>query len=82
MTDQLPTEILAEICKHAEPDANPITLEAKLTDLGIHSLAMADILFGLETKYGIEIETDTADTWSNLQNVGSVVEAVRALNEQ
>ncbi|CDX57657.1 Nodulation protein F2 (acyl carrier protein) [Mesorhizobium plurifarium] len=81
MTDQLTTEILAEICKHAEPDANPITLETKLTDLGIHSLEMADILFDLETKYGIQIETDTTDAWSNLQNVGSVVEAVRALIE-
>ncbi|MET3597613.1 nodulation protein F [Mesorhizobium shonense] len=55
MTDQLTTE------EHAEPDANPITLETKLTDLGIHSLEMADILFDLETKYGIHIESDLTD---------------------
>ncbi|CDX53224.1 Nodulation protein F [Mesorhizobium plurifarium] len=77
MTDQLTTEILAEICEHAEPDANPITLE----NLGIHSLEMADILFDLGKNHGIQIESDTTDAWSNLQNVGSVVEAVRALDE-
>ncbi|MDX8522364.1 acyl carrier protein [Mesorhizobium dulcispinae] len=81
MTNQLTAEILAEICKHAEPDGNPITLETKLTDLGIHPLEMADILFDLETKYGIQIETDITEAWSDLQNVGSVVEALRALNE-
>lgn len=81
MTDQLTNEILAEILEHAELDANPITLETKLTDLGIHSLEMADILFDLGKKHGIQIESDTTDAWSNLQNVSSVVEAVRALDE-
>ncbi|TGV77800.1 acyl carrier protein, partial [Mesorhizobium sp. M2D.F.Ca.ET.145.01.1.1] len=30
-------------------------------------------------QYGIEIEMNTVDAWSNLKNVGDMVEAVRAL---
>ncbi|TIS72648.1 MAG: acyl carrier protein, partial [Mesorhizobium sp.] len=32
-----------------------------------------------EEQYGIEIEMNTVDAWSNLKNVGDMVEAVRAL---
>jgi nodulation protein F len=50
-----------------------------LTSLGIHSLELTEIIFDLEEEYGIEIEMNTVDAWSNLKNVGDMVEAVRAL---
>ncbi|MER8628081.1 acyl carrier protein, partial [Mesorhizobium sp. M1143] len=39
----------------------------------------ADVLWDLEQAYGIEIEMNTAEAWSDLQNVGGMVEAVRSL---
>ena len=50
-----------------------------LTALGIHSLELTEIIFDLEEAYGIEIEMNTVEAWSNLKNVGDMVEAVRAL---
>ncbi|RWB10571.1 MAG: acyl carrier protein, partial [Mesorhizobium sp.] len=43
------------------------------------SLGLADVLWDVEQAYGIKIDMNTADAWSNLKNVGDVVEAVRGL---
>ncbi|MGO8657741.1 acyl carrier protein, partial [Rhizobium ruizarguesonis] len=47
-----------------------ITADSELTSLGIDSLALADVLWDLEQAYGIRIEMNTADAWSNLKNIG------------
>jgi nodulation protein F len=79
MADQLATEIIDKIKAHAEPEAGEITIETELNTLGIHSLELTEIIFDLEEAYGIEIEMNTAEAWSNLKNVGDIVEAVRGL---
>ena len=56
-----------------------LSVRCQLTSLGIHSLELTEIIFDLEEQYGIEIEMNTVDAWSNLKNVGDMVEAVRAL---
>ncbi|MGS1095188.1 acyl carrier protein [Aquamicrobium terrae] len=82
MADQLATEIIDKIKEHAEPGAEEITVNTELTSLGIHSLELTEIIFDLEEKYGIEIEMNTVEAWSNLKNVGDMIEAVRALIAQ
>ncbi|PAQ01994.1 acyl carrier protein [Mesorhizobium mediterraneum] len=79
MADQLATDIIEKIKAHAEPGGEEITTTTELTSLGIHSLELTEIIFDLEEQYGIEIEMNTVDAWSNLKNVGDMVEAVRAL---
>ncbi|MFU0505128.1 acyl carrier protein [Pseudaminobacter sp. NGMCC 1.201702] len=79
MADQLAQEIIDRIKPHAEPDGGEITTETELTSLGIHSLELTEIIFDIEEAYGIEIEMNTVEAWSNLKNVGDMVEAVRAL---
>ncbi|MGB3387099.1 MAG: acyl carrier protein [Pseudaminobacter sp.] len=79
MADQLAQEIIDRIKGHAEPEGGEITLATELTALGIHSLELTEIIFDLEESYGIEIEMNTVEAWSNLKNVGDMVEAVRAL---
>lgn len=79
MADELANEIIAKIKAHAEPGGEEITTNTELTALGIHSLELTEIIFDLEEAYGIEIEMNTVDAWSNLKNVGDMVEAVRAL---
>ncbi|KQZ82931.1 NodF [Mesorhizobium sp. Root157] len=79
MADQLASEIIDKIKEHAEPGDDEITVSTELTALGIHSLELTEIIFDLEEKYDIEIEMNTVDAWSNLKNVGDMVEAVRTL---
>jgi nodulation protein F len=79
MADQLADDIIAKIKAHAEPDGGEIGLDTELTALGIHSLELTEIIFDLEEAYDIEIEMNTVEAWSNLSNVGDMVEAVRDL---
>lgn len=78
MADQLATEIIEKIKAHADKDKK-ITMDSELGDLEIHSLELTEIVFDLEVAYGIEIEMSTSEAWSNLKNVGDLVEATRAL---
>jgi nodulation protein F len=82
MADQLAEDIISKIKAHAEPDGGEIGLDTELTALGIHSLELTEIIFDLEEAYGIEIEMNTVEAWSNLTTVGDMVEAVRVLIEQ
>lgn len=79
MSDELAKGIIDKIRAHAQPDAGEVTLQTPLTELGIHSLELTEIIFELEDDYGIEIEMNTVDAWENLSNVGDIVEAVREL---
>lgn len=79
LADQLAQDIINRIKTHAEPEDGEITLATELGTLGIHSLELTEIIFDLEEAYGIEIEMNTVEAWSNLKNVGDIVEAVRVL---
>ncbi|WP_085026085.1 acyl carrier protein [Ensifer aridi] len=78
MADQLATEIIEKIKAHAYTDKQ-ITIHSELQDLEIQSLELTEIMFDIEESYGIQIELDTSEAWSNLKNVGDLVEAARAL---
>ncbi|WP_394890318.1 phosphopantetheine-binding protein [Mesorhizobium sp. AaZ16] len=88
MADQLTTEIIAIIKKRIEAESGEgttasmvgeITTETEMTELGIDSLGLADVLWDLEQAYDIKIEMNTAEAWSGVQNVGGMVEAMRGL---
>jgi len=79
MADQLAEDIISKIEAHADPAVGAIGLDTELTSLGIHSLELTEIIFDLEEAYGIEIEMNTVEAWSNLKTVQDMVEAVRAL---
>ncbi|TIL83447.1 MAG: acyl carrier protein [Mesorhizobium sp.] len=87
MADQLATEIIATIKKRIELEngegsvsvIGEITTATELTSLGVDSLGLADLLWDVEQAYDIKIDMNSADAWSNLKNVGDMVEAVRGL---
>lgn len=82
MSDTIAETIIGKIKAHASPDAGEVTLETELTELGIHSLELTEIIFDLEDEYDIHIEMSTNDAWSNLTNVRDIVEAVRNIISQ
>jgi nodulation protein F len=77
--DQLAQDIINKIKPHADPAIGEITLDTELSELGIHSLELTEIIFDLEEAYGIEVEMNTTEAWSKLANVGDIIESVRAL---
>ena len=79
MTDKLAGEVIEKIKSHAESGGPEITPDTELSSLGIHSLELTEIVFDLEEAYGIEIEMNTVEAWSNLKTVDDMVEAVRGL---
>ena len=79
MDETLGNEIIDKIKAQAAPDAGEIGETPPLDTLGIHSLELTEIIFDLEEAYDIEIDMNTSEAWSNLKNVGDIVEAVRGL---
>lgn len=77
--DTIGESILAKIRDHAEGDPSGVGLDTQLTELGIHSLELTEIIFDLEEEFGIEVEMNTAEAWENLETVRDIVEAVREL---
>ncbi len=77
MSDRIAETIVGKIKAHASPDAGEVTLDTDLTELGIHSLELTEIIFDLEDEYGIQIEMSTVEAWANLAKVRDIVEAVR-----
>lgn len=82
MNDGLAQKIIEKIKAHAAPETGEITVGTELTELGIHSLELTEIIFDIEDEFGIEVELNTSDAWSSLSNVGDIVEAVRVLIEK
>jgi nodulation protein F len=79
MSEKLAKSIISKIEAHASPDVGEISLDTELTELGIHSLELTEIIFDLEDEFGIEVDMNTSDAWNSLNNVGDIVEAVRGL---
>lgn len=82
MSDRLASTVIDKVKAHAAPDIGQITAATELSELGIHSLELTEIVFELEDEFGIEIEMSTVDAWANLLNVGDIVAAVRELVEK
>lgn len=70
-------EVAEIIAEQMHTDADKITAETNIkTDIQADSLDVAQILFALEDKYGIEIPTEKA---MSQETVGQVVELIESL---
>ena len=72
-------KILEKIKVHVEGDPDTVTLDTQLSDLGIHSLELTEIIFDIEDEFGIQVEMNTVEAWENLATVRDIVNAVRDL---
>ena len=80
MGDRLEDDIVNRIRAHAQPDnGDQVTIRSDISSLGIQSLELTEIIFDIEEAYDIQVEINTVDAWSKLENVGDIVTAVRAL---
>ncbi|MDO5513212.1 acyl carrier protein [Corynebacterium sp.] len=79
MTTPVPSPELAQIIEDAsgiEPEA--LTPEAKLTDLGISSLAMIEIAVRIEDAFGVRLDDATVFSLPTVGELNAHIEDHRA----
>lgn len=78
MTDAaIEQDILSIMAGKGRVDPVRLTPEARLSDLGIASLDVIEIVFALEDRFDISIPFNANDQRTEFDTVGDVVRAVR-----
>ena len=70
------------IAEQAMIDASDITPETKLEDLGLDSLALVEVVFGIEETFDVSVPynaNDPSESDFKLTTVGEVVSGVKSL---
>ncbi len=85
--EQAPQEIILEIlCRYIgeDVDAEKVTLDANLEDLGIDSMAVVEIIFDLEETFDIDVPNpgDAEGDNMNFTTVDDVINSIKTLIEQ
>lgn len=82
MQDDISSQVLRIIADQALMDPADLTPSQSLQSLGLDSLAMVEIIFGIEETFDVSVPfnaNDPAATGFDLSTVGAVIEGVRAL---
>jgi acyl carrier protein len=61
-----------------ELDPATLTPEAGLAQLGIDSLAVLELLFDIEDRFGLKIKDDTPDSLATIQDVTLYIDSLLA----
>ena len=74
------TDVLREvIAKHAHLDPSVITPESVLSELGVTSLDLVEIIMTIEDKYDVIIPVDAVEAWNNYKTVANLIELGHSL---
>jgi acyl carrier protein len=77
--------IMALIAEQALLDPQRLTVETRLADLGLDSLAMVELIFALEEAFDISVPFNANDPEASefdLSSVGAIIAAVEGLVSQ
>jgi acyl carrier protein len=73
-------EVLREvIAKQAHLDSSAIVPEAVLSELGVTSLDLVEIIMTIEDMYDVTIPVDAVEAWNNYKTVGHLIELGHSL---
>jgi acyl carrier protein len=61
------------IASQVRVDPASITPESLLSDLGVTSLDLVEIIMTLEEEYEVTIPVDAVDAWNNYKSVGDLI---------
>jgi acyl carrier protein len=67
------------IANQAHLDPLAITPEAVLSELGVTSLDLVEIIMTIEEKYGVTIPVDAVEAWNSYKTVANLIELGRSL---
>lgn len=77
---ELATDALREmIAKQAHLDPSAIVPEAVLSELGVTSLDLVEIIMTIEDKYDVTIPVDAVEAWNNYKTVAHLIELGHSL---
>jgi acyl carrier protein len=67
------------IAKQAHLDPSAITPESVLSELGVTSLDLVEIIMTIEDKYDITIPVDAVEAWNSYKTVANLIELSHSL---
>jgi acyl carrier protein len=67
------------IAKQAHLDPSVITPESVLSELGVTSLDLVEIIMTIEDKYDVTIPVDAVEAWNSYKTVASLIELGHSL---
>ena len=67
------------IAKQTQLDPSVITRESVLSELGVTSLDLVEIILTIEDKYNVSIPMDAAEAWNNYKTVANLIELGHSL---
>ncbi len=73
MADEITEVLTALIAKQALVDPALITPESVLSDLGVTSLGLIEVIMEIEDTYGLTIQVDAVDAWNKYKTVGDLI---------
>ena len=82
MTGSVKDKVIGIIAEQAMVDASEITMETAFEDLGLDSLAVVEVVFGIEETFDVSVPynaNEPSDSDFDLTSVGAVVTAVEKL---
>jgi len=85
MTDSVRDQVAAIIAEQAMVDASEINDDTTMEDLGLDSLALVEVVFGIEERFDVSVPYNANEPSAsefNLSNFRAVVSAVKHLVAQ
>ena len=82
MTGSVKDKVIGIIAEQAMVDASEITMDTAFDDLGLDSLAVVEIVFGIEETFDVSVPynaNEPSESDFDLSSVGAVVKAVEKL---
>lgn len=82
MTEGVAAQVISLVAEKAMLEADQVTLDSTLDDLGLDSLALVELMFALEETFGIEVNYNAnapEQSDFDVSSVGAVVKSVQNL---
>lgn len=82
MEETIPDVLRRVIAKQAHLDPSVITPSSALSELGVTSLDLVEIIMTIEDEYGVTIPVNAAEAWNDYKTVADLVDLGRVLGLQ
>jgi len=79
MTEAIEDVLREIIAKQAHVDPSVITRESVLSELGVTSLDLVEIIMTIEDKYDVSIPVDAVEAWNGYKTVANLIELGHSL---
>ncbi|HVZ10043.1 acyl carrier protein [Rhodopila sp.] len=79
MQETIETTLAKVIATQANVDPSLVVAEATLSDLGVTSLDLVEIIMTIEDEYDVTIPVNAVEAWNNYKTVADLVGLGRSL---